>query len=130
MKRKTNDDDAVATFQRLMTAAEAFVNRAPKAKRMEAERTALVDAIADAQLRLSLRRLPPPRTPSRAKGGGEDVGRLKRDLQTADRRIAAMGRELHTLKTHIETLRESAENAESVLNRTLAESKDNDEAAA
>lgn len=97
---------------------------------MEAERTALVDAIADAQLRLSLRRLPPPPTPSRAKGGDEDVGRLKRDLQTADRRIAAMGRELHTLKTHIETLRESAENAESVLNRTLAESKDNDEAAA
>ena len=38
-------------------AAERFVNRSPRSKRLEAERQALLDAIRQAQLILSVKRL-------------------------------------------------------------------------
>ena len=57
MKRR-NDRDVVRAFHRLTYAAEAFVNRAPRVKRIHAERAALLDAITNAQLVLSVHRLP------------------------------------------------------------------------
>jgi len=45
-------------LQRVTVAADAFVNRAPRVKRIEDERIALLQAITDAQLVLSVHRLP------------------------------------------------------------------------
>lgn len=56
MKRKDNHD-VVRTFQQLTT-AEDFVNRSPRVKRIQAERSSLLAAITDAQLVLSVHRLP------------------------------------------------------------------------
>ncbi|MEP7153894.1 MAG: hypothetical protein ABI856_19490 [Nitrospira sp.] len=53
------------TLQTLMEAAERFVNGAPKSKKLEAERNALLDAITQAQWLLSVEPLPAKR-PGRA----------------------------------------------------------------
>ncbi len=45
-------------LQTLMEAAERFVNGAPKSKKMEAERNALLDAVAQAQWLLSVEQIP------------------------------------------------------------------------
>jgi hypothetical protein len=42
------------TLQTLMEAAERFVNGAPRSKKLEAERNALLDAITQAQWLLSV----------------------------------------------------------------------------
>ena len=57
MKRRRSQDlwDA---FLALADAAERFVNRSPRSKRLEGERQALLDAIRQAQLILSVKRLP------------------------------------------------------------------------
>jgi hypothetical protein len=57
MKRQRSQDlwDAVLV---LTDAAERFVNRSPRLKRLEGERQALLDAITQAQLILSVKRLP------------------------------------------------------------------------
>lgn len=53
------------TLQTLMEAAERFVNGAPKSKKLEAERNALLDAITQAQWLLSVEQAPSKR-PARA----------------------------------------------------------------
>jgi hypothetical protein len=57
MKRR-DDGDVVRAFKRLTTAADEFVDRAPRVKRIQAERTAILDAITHAELVLSVHRLP------------------------------------------------------------------------
>ncbi|HSL05993.1 MAG TPA: hypothetical protein VK901_20955 [Nitrospiraceae bacterium] len=57
MKRK-NDHELVKAFQLITLAASAFVNRAPKVRRIDRERAALLDVITDAELILSVHRLP------------------------------------------------------------------------
>ena len=57
MKHQPSTDVLVA-FRRITDAAESFVNRSPRSKRLEPERQALLDAIRRAQLVLSLNRLP------------------------------------------------------------------------
>jgi hypothetical protein len=51
-------------FHSITDAAEDFVNRSPRLKRLEPERQALLDAIRRAQLVLSVNRLPAPSTAS------------------------------------------------------------------
>lgn len=57
MARKHNHD-VIKAFHRLTDAAEAYVNRSPRVKRIQAERSTLLDAIANAQLVLSVHQLP------------------------------------------------------------------------
>jgi hypothetical protein len=62
-RRDTENRDVVRAFQRLTNAADNFVNGAPKVKRIEAERAALLDAITldaitHAELVLSVHGLP------------------------------------------------------------------------
>jgi hypothetical protein len=45
-------------FLGITNAAERFVNRSPRSKRLEGERQALLDAIRQAQLVLSVKRMP------------------------------------------------------------------------
>jgi hypothetical protein len=61
MNRDTGD--VVRAFQRLASAAEEFVNRAPRVKRIQASRSSLLDAITDAQLVLLVHRLPKDKGP-------------------------------------------------------------------
>lgn len=56
MKRPRTRDPWEA-LQRVTEAAERFVNRSPRSKRLETERQALLDAIIQAQLALSVQRL-------------------------------------------------------------------------
>jgi len=57
MKRRSSEDSWQA-LNRVTDAAEQFVNRTPRLKRLEAERQDLLDAIRQAQLLLSVKRLP------------------------------------------------------------------------
>ena len=57
MKRQQPHDPWEALLV-ITEAAERFVNRSPRSKRLEAERQALLDAIRQAQLILSVKRLP------------------------------------------------------------------------
>jgi hypothetical protein len=57
-RRDTENRDVVRAFQRLTNAADNFVNGAPRVKRIEAERAALLDAITHAELVLSVHGLP------------------------------------------------------------------------
>jgi hypothetical protein len=59
MKRRSSED-AWQALNRVTDAAEHFVNRTPRLKRVEAERQDLLDAIREAQLLLSVKRLPIP----------------------------------------------------------------------
>jgi len=56
MQRPT--EDSWHALNSLTDAAERFVNRSPRLKRLEADRQALLDAIRRAQLLLSVKRLP------------------------------------------------------------------------
>jgi hypothetical protein len=57
MKRRSSENSWHALTS-VTEAAERFVNRTPRLKRLEAERQALLDAIRQAQLVLSVRRWP------------------------------------------------------------------------
>jgi hypothetical protein len=57
MKHQRSHDPWEALLA-ITEAAEGFVNRSPRSKRLEAERQALLDAIRQAQLILSVKRLP------------------------------------------------------------------------
>lgn len=63
MKRRPSQDVWEA-FHIVTDAAENFVNRSPRSKRLETERQALLDAIRRAQLVLSVNRLAPPSSAS------------------------------------------------------------------
>ena len=54
MTRRLSQD----SLNTVTDAAERFVNRTPRIKRLEAERQALLDAIRQAQLLLSVQRWP------------------------------------------------------------------------
>ena len=58
MGRRRSSPDILAAFQTVTDAAENFVNRTPRLKRLEVERQAVLDAIRGAQLLLSVKRLP------------------------------------------------------------------------
>ena len=85
MKRRPSQDVWEA-FHIVTDAAENFVNRSPRSKRLETERQALLDAIRRAQLVLSVSRLAPsslasdPSVPSLAnfRARREDVKRSPR----------------------------------------------------
>ena len=53
-----SNPDLIQACRRLAATAETFVNRAPRQRRIEAERSALFDALSHAQLVLSVTRLP------------------------------------------------------------------------
>ena len=106
-------------FQRLSTAAEEYVNRSPKVKRIEAQRSALLDAIANAQLILSVQRLPKETArPSAANANPTDTARLEAQLKTSqaalkglDRRLRPLAVELDDMSSRLQDLKVSLEDA-------------------
>jgi hypothetical protein len=71
MKRQRSQDlwDA---FLVLTDAAERFVNRSPRSTRLEGERQALLDAIRQAQLILSVKRLPTSNEPAQERNASSE----------------------------------------------------------
>ncbi len=64
----TTQSEMEKTLETLMEAAERFVNGAPRSRKLEAERNALLDAITQAQWLLSVERPPTKRSARTSKG--------------------------------------------------------------
>lgn len=86
----TVNADLIQACRRLAETAETFVNRAPRQKRIETERSALFDALSHAQLVLSVTRLP------------REKGSLKREKQQRDTEVLE-----HQLKQSLAELEKS-----------------------
>ena len=65
--QRRSSEEFWQAFSVITEVAERFVNRSPRLKRLEAERQALLDAIRQAQLLLSVKRLPTTREPSNSR---------------------------------------------------------------
>ncbi|MBD0316574.1 MAG: hypothetical protein ICV75_07775 [Nitrospiraceae bacterium] len=122
--------DFIERVQRLTDAAELYVNRSPKVKRLEAERSALLDAIADVQLALSVQRLPPVPAAERPapSSDSKQTSRLKAALKQAEVRMTESQRSLSRLSDDLQTLQANADRAKAWLD-TLQEHEPQDKAA-
>jgi len=105
--RKQQDGrDVIEVFQRLSAAAEEYVNRSPKVKRIEGQRSALLDAIANAQLILSVQRLPKETArPSAVKEDGIDnTARLQAQLKASKAALNGLERRLRPLAVEVDDM--------------------------
>ncbi len=112
--------DLVEACQRLADAAETFVNRAPRQKRLEGKRLALFDALAHAQLVLSVTRLPqrpeealtrPRKWQRESKHLAENVNHLKAELAKSQQAREQLDWLLQPLATTLEEIKDKAEAA-------------------
>ena len=120
--------DLIQACRRLAETAEAFVNRAPRQKRIEAERSALFDALSHAQLVLSVTRLPQEieKGPSkREKQQGQTrvlEDRLKQsqdDLAQSQHALEQLDWLIQPVATTLDELRSKTEKAQTVLKTAL-----------
>jgi chromosome segregation ATPase len=118
MKRK-EDPDVMSAFQRLTSAAEGFVNRAPRVKRIQAERSSLLAAITDAQLVLSVHRLPKEQE-SKSVSSSKSTSLLEKQIQRSKATLNELERRLRPLRVELEELHSRAQNAKGLLDRVLA----------
>ena len=81
--QRRSSEEFWQAFSVITEVAERFVNRSPRLKRLEAERQALLDAIRQAQLLLSVKRLPTTREPSNSRVLSLERGRTRRQRQGA-----------------------------------------------
>ena len=117
-KEKKATPDLIEACQRLAEAAETFVNRAPRQKRLEHERSALFDAPSHAQLVLSVTRLPQHRVQAspkpvarqqEAQQLAEDVNQLKTELAKSQQAREKLDRLIQPLTTTLEEIKDKAE---------------------
>ncbi len=125
MARKDNVD-VIKALHRLTDAAEDFVNRAPRVKRIQTQRSTLLDAIADAQLVLSVHRLPaePPKTGSGRSADDERKTQLQRELKHSEHALHELKRRLKPVTRALHALRRQAEHAVRGLEAALGEPED------
>ena len=121
-KEKKATPDLIEACRRLAEAAETFINRAPRQKRLENERSALFDALSHAQLVLSVTRLPqhrdqaspkPVARQQEAQQRAEDVNQLKTELAKSQQAREKLDWLIQPLTM---TLEEIKDKAETVLN--------------
>jgi chromosome segregation ATPase len=127
MKRKDNQD-VIKTFHRLTNAAEAYVTRSPRVKRIQEQRSALLDAIADAQLILSVHQLPKESLSERSSSKGHKVPTLEKEMKALRDRLNAIDRSLRPVSSELEALQQRAEKARMLLNSALAKHGSKDDA--
>jgi hypothetical protein len=119
--KQQDDRDPVRACQRLTRAAEDFVNRAPRVKRIEVERTALLEAITEAQLVLSVHRLPKAKEPEQEAGARpKRTSLLEVEMQKSKTMLKELGRRLRPLTGELEGLQSKAQNAKALLDTALA----------
>jgi hypothetical protein len=120
--------DLIEACRRLVETADAFVNRAPRQKRLEAERSALFDALSHAQLVLSVTRLPGKAGKGSSKreksdsvaGGLED--RLKQsmaDLAKSQHALEQLDYLMEPVVTTLDNLQDKAKEVQTVLKTAL-----------
>lgn len=117
-KEKKATPDLIEACQRLAEAAETFVNRAPRQKRLEHERSALFDALSHAQLVLSVTRIPqrrdhaspkPVARQQEAQQLAEDVHQLKTELTKSQQAREKLDRLIQPLTTTLDEIKDKAE---------------------
>lgn len=94
--------DLLQACQRLAETAERFVNRAPRQKRLEAERSALFDALSHAQLVLSVTHLPQETDKGVSKRQKRDTRELEEHLNQSRAELAKSQQALEQLDWLIE----------------------------
>jgi predicted nucleic acid-binding Zn-ribbon protein len=126
MKRKENHD-VIKAFHRLTDAAEQYVNRSPRVKRIQEQRSALLDAIANAQLILSVHQL--PKEPSSEGSSSKDkVPVLEKEVTAMRERLTALDKNLKPVSKELEALQQQAGKARTLLDTALARHRSEDEA--
>jgi hypothetical protein len=120
--------DLLQACQRLAETAETFVNRAPRQKRLEVERSALFDALSHAQLVLSVTRLPQEtdKESSKRQKPNRDTRRLEEQLKQSQAELAKSQQTLEQLDRLIEPvvttlsdLQDNATRAQTVVQTAL-----------
>lgn len=94
--------DLLQACQRLAETAELFANRAPRQKRLEAERSALFDALSHAQLVLSVTQLPQETDKGASKRQKRDTKELEEQLNQSRAELAKSQQALEQLDWLIE----------------------------
>ncbi len=119
MNRDTGE--VVRAFQRLASAAEEFVNRAPRVKRFQASRSSLLDAITDAQLVLSVHRLPKDKGPEpKPATKSKSTSVLEEQIQRSKAMLIELERRLQPLRVELEGLQSRVQHAQALLEKALA----------
>lgn len=120
MARK-NNHDVIKAFHRLTDAAEAYVNRSPRVKRIQAERSTLLDAIANAQLVLSVHQLPKETASERPTKLRKDNSRalLEKELKETRATLHRLARRLRPVSHELEALQTRAKKVNDLLDRAL-----------
>ena len=120
--------DLVHACQRLAETAETFVNRAPRQKRLEAERSALFDALSHAQLVLSVTRLPqeidkgrsqrqkPPRETGKFE---EQLKQSQAELTKSQQALEQLNELIEPVATTLFDLEDKAKRAQTVVKTAL-----------
>ena len=122
MARKDNHD-VIKAFHRLTEAAEEYVNRSPQMKRIQTQRSTLLDAISNAQLVLSVHRLPQESSNERSKSVSEGSTRhvLEKQLKETRSAFHQLERRLRPVSSELEALHMRAQRAKDMLDRALVE---------
>ena len=128
MARKDNGD-VIKAFHRLTEAAEEYVNRSPQVKRIQVQRSTLLDAISNAQLVLSVHRLPEESASERTKTAskGTTTHMLEKKLKNTRAAFHQLERRLRPVSTELEALHVQAQKAKDLLDRALAEQANDDQ---
>ena len=119
MKRKENHD-VIKAFNRLTDAAEDYVNRSPRVKRIQEQRSALLDAIAHAQLLLSVHQLPNESSNERSSAKDTRAPMLEKELKKIQNTFKDFDRSLRPVSAELEALQERAAKARALLASVLA----------
>ncbi|HEU4684650.1 MAG TPA: hypothetical protein VFS39_09150 [Nitrospira sp.] len=117
--------DLVTAFQRLTDIAEQYVNRSPKVKRIQAERGALLDAIAEAQLLLSVQRLPkdPPAAHGPEPNESSKIRSLEEKLKESEGAFRQLRSRLGPIATALGQLQMSAQDAKNLLDTAISDAE-------
>ena len=125
---RTASPDVRQACQRLAETAEAFVNRAPRQKRLEAERSALFDALSHAQLVLSVTRLPQETNsgPSKkeklqrdTRGLEDQLKQSRADLAKSQQALEQLDWLIEPVATTLDELQEKAKRARTIVKTAL-----------
>lgn len=119
MKQKENHD-LIKAFNRLTEAAEEYVNRSPRVKRIQEQRSALLDAIAHAQLLLSVHQLPKESSSERQSAKDTRAPMLEKELKRIQNTFKDFDRSLRPVSVELEALQERAGKARALLESVLA----------
>ncbi len=120
--------DLIQACQLLAEKAEDFANRAPRQKRLEAERSALFDALSHAQLVLSVTRLPQETDkksstrgkPQRETRGLEDQLKLSQaELAKSQHALEQLDWLIQPVTTTLDELQDKAKHAHTIVKTAL-----------